>query len=229
MANIPGPFPIGPGIAEYLRNAHHSGAQRNLQSKPAASAGRDEVKEHEIADSVRIDRSAGSITPEERHKAKDSGGHECNGGVEAPHNEKTAGTPTQRLPLFINSLDASLPDSGLLSSPDAGKLDSSPWRRSEFVTGPVARACSSDPMGYNFSQAGMAQIAQTDALQANEIVWHMIAERQKAMLKLNEIFQNLNNEVLSEIAERAMKRCKTRCSIARIWASVLGGYKLDDD
>lgn len=70
--------------------------------------------------------------------------------------------------------------------------------------------------------ANMAQIAQQDALQANQIYWQMYAERQKAMWKIFQLLQDLQTDIYKTISEAAANRAKVMDGIAAKWAQVLG-------
>jgi len=105
------------------------------------------------------------------------------------------------------------------------------WNREIRSFGPVSPP-SESPEGTvcaDSNKAYMAQMAQTDALQANQLFWDMYAQQSKAMWKVFEILQNLNNDATETLAEGGIKRSKIMGDLARTWASVLGGYKLDDE
>jgi hypothetical protein len=68
----------------------------------------------------------------------------------------------------------------------------------------------------------MAQMAQNDAMQANQVYWQMAMERQKHMWKIFAMMQDLQTDIMKTISEAAAKRAETMDKIAAKWAQVLG-------
>ena len=230
MASIPGPLSIGPGIVDYLRNVHQQGAQRSSSRDPIAHA-IDSAVEGEEAQEIAC------LISEEDHEISRKSSRKTNSGsykreytpIGEPR-EKKAESPA-RVPLFINNTDENQYEmqqsSPLLSF--SGTHDFSRWNTRQFSHGPAPHPGLSSGNGENSAQlAGLAQIAQTDALQANQLLWQMFAERQRAMVKLFQVIQDLSLDTLDGIAECGMKRSKNLDTLAALWASVLGGYELDD-
>jgi hypothetical protein len=93
-------------------------------------------------------------------------------------------------------------------------------------TGPVAPNNPNYPMGQDpaakTNAMNMAMMSQNDSLQAGQVYWQMVAERQKSMWKIFQMLQDLQTSIMSIIADVAAKRAKTMDAIAQKWAAVLG-------
>jgi hypothetical protein len=144
-----------------------------------------------------------------------------------------------QVPLFMTSMPQNLPPGGVgprVNASPPGPV--APPSGNQQGPGPVGPGGSNQqpvppgPVGPPSGGAGtygdaaaanMAQMAQTDALQANQTYWSMAAERQKAMWKIYQMMQDLQTSIMAIIADAAAKRAKTMDSIAQKWAQVLGG------
>ncbi len=90
--------------------------------------------------------------------------------------------------------------------------------------GPIAPPSGNPTDSTNQSTAAnMAQMAQNDAMQANEVYMQMAMARQKHMWKIFQMMQNLQTDIMQIISDAAAKRAATMDKIAAKWAKVLGG------
>lgn len=72
--------------------------------------------------------------------------------------------------------------------------------------------------------ANKAKMAQDDMQQARSIYMQMAADRQKWMMKMWEILQDLQTQIMEIMQGVAMRRAAKMDAIAAKWAAVLGGY-----
>jgi hypothetical protein len=142
-----------------------------------------------------------------------------------------------QVPLFMSSMPQNMPAGGVgprvqaalpgaVGAPTGNQQQPGPvgpGTGSGQATTPGPVGPPSTAVGGDAAAANMAQMAQTDALQANQTYWAMAAERQKAMWKIYQMMQDLQTSIMSIIADAAAKRAKTMDAIAQKWAQVLGG------
>ncbi|MDQ7821245.1 MAG: hypothetical protein RDV48_00485 [Candidatus Eremiobacteraeota bacterium] len=157
--------------------------------------------ERENADKIELTSARGTKAAfqngiAQNNAKKNTTGNKCDESPQSKSSNKTLQSPA----LKPQSPDVNLP--GPVAPPSDGRQDS----LSQKLT--------------------MAQIAQNDALNANETLWQMAAERQKHSWKLMELIQDMQNEVIKTITDIAAKRDKVLTEIATQWAAVLGGYEL---
>ncbi len=81
------------------------------------------------------------------------------------------------------------------------------------------------PSGTTYTEAAQkAKEMQDDLQQARTIYMQMAADRQKWMMKMWEILQDLQTSIMDIMQQVALRRAQTMDAIAAKWAAVLGGY-----
>lgn len=136
----------------------------------------------------------------------------------------------QNLPVPVTqppSFDAGMPGSNLGSSPDAGAAPAAGAPGASSGADPNQGAgpfVGASPGMTSEEYLAKMQQAQQESEKLQEIMLQMFAERQKHMMKLWQIMQDLNTHIYETMQATAAARYKSTEFFANKWAAVLGGY-----